>query len=71
MTEDMKGLGFVVCCLVMLGFFTICVFSVVKGIMRSIRDKKEERSGKDVLSAKSSNGHDLSEVLPPDYIQFQ
>ena len=71
MTETMKSIGFGVFCLIMFGFFMLCVFSVAKGIRRAIRDRKVELSGKDVLSAKSSNDHDPPQALPPEYTQVQ
>ena len=71
MTETIKSIGFGVSCLIMFGFFMLCIFSVVKGIRRGIRGRKEELSEKDVLSSESSNGHDPPQALPPKYIQVE
>jgi len=75
MTETIKSIGFGVSCLIMFGFFMLCIFSVVKGIRRGIRrgirGRKEELSEKDVLSSESSNGHDPPQALPPEYIQVE
>ena len=57
--------GFIFFCLIVIGLFIFSVFLVVKGI----RGRNEELSGKDVLFGKSSNGHDRPQALPPESIQ--
>ncbi len=71
MTETPKNIGLIVSLLIIIGFFIglfmLSVFLIVNGI----RDRKEGPSGKDRLSGKSSNDHDGSQPLPPEYTQFQ